>query len=115
MEVMAGETSLHVWDIHIEDDYQRKGLGKHLLTLMELIARRYHIYLYVHMNIHILNIHTLHMHTFINTCICISVLTLMELIARRHHIFMDLFICTRTYVTYTYIHKYMYICILLYS
>lgn len=41
MDVMVGETSLHVWDIHVEDSYQRKGLGKHLLTLMELIARRY--------------------------------------------------------------------------
>ena len=38
---MVGETSLHVWDVHVEDAYQRKGLGKHLLTLMELIARRY--------------------------------------------------------------------------
>jgi ribosomal protein S18 acetylase RimI-like enzyme len=58
MEKMAGETSLHVWDIHIEDDYQRKGLGKHLLTLMELIARRYniytptHIYIYIFINIY---------------------------------------------------------------
>ena len=41
MEEMVGETSLHVWDVHVEDAYQRKGLGKHLLTLMELIARRY--------------------------------------------------------------------------
>lgn len=41
MDAMVGETSLHVWDIHVEDAYQRKGLGKHLLTLMELIARRY--------------------------------------------------------------------------
>ena len=40
MEEMVGETSLHVWDIHVEDVCQRKGLGKHLLTLMELIARR---------------------------------------------------------------------------
>jgi ribosomal protein S18 acetylase RimI-like enzyme len=40
VDEMLGETSLHVWDMHIEDDFQRKGLGKHLLTLMELIARR---------------------------------------------------------------------------
>ena len=40
MDQMAGETALYVWDIHVDDDYQRKGLGKHLLTLMELIARR---------------------------------------------------------------------------
>ena len=41
MEQMVGETSLNIWDIHVDDGYQRKGLGKHLLTLMELIARRY--------------------------------------------------------------------------
>lgn len=40
MDQMAGETSLQVWDIHVEEEYQRKGLGKHLLTLLELIARR---------------------------------------------------------------------------
>ena len=37
---MAGEASLHIYDIHIEDHSQRKGLGKHLLMLLELIARR---------------------------------------------------------------------------
>lgn len=41
MDKMAGETSLHIWDIHVDETHQRKGLGKHLLTLMELIARRY--------------------------------------------------------------------------
>lgn len=40
MDVMAGETTLYVWDIHVEEQYQRKGLGKHLLTLCELIAKR---------------------------------------------------------------------------
>ncbi len=37
---MAGEPSLHVFDIHLEEHSQKKGLGKHLLTLLELIARR---------------------------------------------------------------------------
>jgi GNAT superfamily N-acetyltransferase len=40
MDVMAGETTLYVWDIHVEEQHQRKGLGKHLLTLCELIAKR---------------------------------------------------------------------------
>jgi hypothetical protein len=28
-----------MWDIHIEEQYQRKGLGKHLLMILELIAK----------------------------------------------------------------------------
>ena len=40
IDKMAGEASLHIYDIHIEDHSQRKGLGKHLLMLLELIARR---------------------------------------------------------------------------
>lgn len=40
MDVMAGETSTFLWDIHIEENYQHKGLGKHLVTLLELITRR---------------------------------------------------------------------------
>ena len=43
MEEILDETSLHVWDVHVEDAYQRKGLGKYLLTLMELIASRYEL------------------------------------------------------------------------
>ena len=37
---MAGETSLFINDIHLDNSYQRKGLGKHLITLLELIARK---------------------------------------------------------------------------
>lgn len=40
MDTMAGEPCLYLWDIHVEEPLQRKGLGKHLLTLLELIARR---------------------------------------------------------------------------
>jgi len=40
LDVMAGQPSLFLWDIHVDEDMQRKGLGKHLLTLLELIARR---------------------------------------------------------------------------
>lgn len=40
IDQMAGHPSLHIYDIHIEDHSQRKGLGKHLLMIMELIARR---------------------------------------------------------------------------
>ena len=40
MDTMAGEPCLILWDIHIEEDFQRRGLGKHILTLLELVARR---------------------------------------------------------------------------
>lgn len=40
LDQMAGEPSLFLWDLHVEEDKQRKGLGKHLLTVLELIARR---------------------------------------------------------------------------
>ena len=37
---MRGDPTLHIFDIHIEEHCQRKGLGKHLLVVLELIARR---------------------------------------------------------------------------
>ena len=40
MDVMKGDPSLIVWDIHIEEDAQRKGLGKHLMMILDLVARR---------------------------------------------------------------------------
>jgi ribosomal protein S18 acetylase RimI-like enzyme len=40
MDVMAGDPCLIVWDVHVRPDCQRKGLGRHLLTLLELVARR---------------------------------------------------------------------------
>lgn len=40
MDTMAGEPSLILWDLHIEEEYQRKGLGRHIVTLLELVARR---------------------------------------------------------------------------
>lgn len=40
IDTMAGEPCLYIYDMHIEDHSQRKGLGKHLLMLLELIARR---------------------------------------------------------------------------
>jgi GNAT superfamily N-acetyltransferase len=40
LDQMAGEPSLFLWDLHVEENKQRKGLGKHLLTVLELIARR---------------------------------------------------------------------------
>lgn len=39
-DCMAGEPCLLVWDLSIDPSYQRKGLGRHLLTLLELIARK---------------------------------------------------------------------------
>lgn len=40
LDQMAGEICLYVMDIHLSSAVQRKGLGKHLLVLLELIARR---------------------------------------------------------------------------
>ena len=40
MEQMTGAGCVYVWDLQIEDAYQRKGLGKAMLLLMELIAGR---------------------------------------------------------------------------
>mmetsp|Transcript_5249 Transcript_5249/g.33010 ORF Transcript_5249/g.33010 Transcript_5249/m.33010 type:complete len:306 (-) Transcript_5249:597-1514(-) len=38
-----GEPAIIVYDIQVAPAYQRKGLGKHLMQLIELIADRYHI------------------------------------------------------------------------
>lgn len=40
IDQMAGDPSLHIYDISIEEELQRKGLGKHLLLILELVARR---------------------------------------------------------------------------
>jgi ribosomal protein S18 acetylase RimI-like enzyme len=40
MDVMCGEPSLFLWDLHIEEEYRRKGLAKHLMMILELIARQ---------------------------------------------------------------------------
>jgi ribosomal protein S18 acetylase RimI-like enzyme len=40
MDVMKGETSLYIWDIHVDESVQRKGVGKHLMLILELIARQ---------------------------------------------------------------------------
>ena len=40
MDMMEGDTCVFVWDIQIEDGFQRKGLARHLLTLLELIGTR---------------------------------------------------------------------------
>ena len=39
-DTMAGLPVLMLWDIHLIEELQRKGLGKHVLTVLELIARR---------------------------------------------------------------------------
>ena len=39
-DLMVGEPSVVVFDVHVAAESQRKGLGKHLVTLCELIARR---------------------------------------------------------------------------
>ncbi|CAE7379280.1 NAA40 [Symbiodinium microadriaticum] len=40
MDTMAGDPCLYVWDVQLEEGVQRKGLGKHLMMILELIARR---------------------------------------------------------------------------
>ena len=40
IDTMAGEPMLCLWDLQIGDSAQRKGLGKHMLMILELIARR---------------------------------------------------------------------------
>jgi N-alpha-acetyltransferase 40 len=39
-ESMKGETCLFIYDIQVEPEYQRKGLGKHLMQLCELIGTK---------------------------------------------------------------------------
>ena len=39
IDQMAGDTCVYVLDIHVEEEYQRKGLGKHLLVILELIGK----------------------------------------------------------------------------
>lgn len=43
MDTMAGEPCLILWDIVVDEDFQRCGLGKHLLTLLEFIAKKEHM------------------------------------------------------------------------
>ena len=40
MDQMRGDTVLMVHDLHVVDECQRKGLGRHLMTLMEMVARK---------------------------------------------------------------------------
>jgi len=40
VDSMHGLPSLHVYDIHLPSHARRKGLGRHLLTILELVARR---------------------------------------------------------------------------
>ena len=43
MDEMTGESCLCLWDIHIEEEFQRKGLGKHIVMMLEVMARSFHI------------------------------------------------------------------------
>ena len=40
VDQMVGTPSLFVWDLHLDEEIRRKGLGKHLMTILELVARR---------------------------------------------------------------------------
>ena len=40
VDQMRGDTVLMVHDLHVVDECQRKGLGRHLMTLMEMVARK---------------------------------------------------------------------------
>ena len=37
---MEGHPVLFVYDLHVQKESQRKGLGRHLMSLLELIARK---------------------------------------------------------------------------
>ena len=37
---MTGAPCMFVWDVHLDPSVQRKGLGKHIMTVLELISRR---------------------------------------------------------------------------
>ena len=37
---MEGEPCLFIYDIAMDANLQRKGLGRHLMTMLELIARK---------------------------------------------------------------------------
>lgn len=39
LDQMAGDTCVYVFDLHVEEEYQRKGLGKHLMVILELIGK----------------------------------------------------------------------------
>lgn len=39
-DAMKGETCLFIYDIQVEPEYQRKGLGKHLMQLCELMGTK---------------------------------------------------------------------------
>jgi GNAT superfamily N-acetyltransferase len=77
---MAGDTSLVVWDIHVDAKYQKNGLGKHLLTLLELIARRFYmdiyIYIYVFSYAYLLYVYVftyIYIYMYISICIHIYI------------------------------------------
>lgn len=40
IDQMVGTPTLFLWDIHLDETVRRKGLGKHVMMLLELIARR---------------------------------------------------------------------------
>lgn len=40
VDQLLGEPTLYLCDIHLEPKFRRRGLGKHLVTLLELVARR---------------------------------------------------------------------------
>lgn len=40
IDQMVGSPCIYVLDLQIEESFQKKGLGRHLLIIMELIARR---------------------------------------------------------------------------
>jgi GNAT superfamily N-acetyltransferase len=41
-DCMEGTPCLFVYDIHVDDSIKRKGVAKHLMVMLELIARKVH-------------------------------------------------------------------------
>lgn len=42
-EQVKGNTTLLVYDLHVKPEYQRSGLGRHLMRLLEMIALKQHM------------------------------------------------------------------------
>lgn len=43
MDEMTGESCLILWDIHLDEEYRQKGIGKHIMMMMEIMARKHSI------------------------------------------------------------------------
>uniref|UniRef100_A0A6E8VYK8 N-alpha-acetyltransferase 40 n=2 Tax=Anopheles coluzzii TaxID=1518534 RepID=A0A6E8VYK8_ANOCL len=40
-DFVLGHTIVNIYDLHVEEQYQRKGIGTHLMITLEVLARRF--------------------------------------------------------------------------